>query len=96
MWSKFLILDNALGIPGPSGPVRKLGSSEVSPRDDPTPRQVGLRREFPETWLWNIYIVGYVNPNLWCWFLFVSLDLGNQSFCQFGPPWAFSDHFLFV
>lgn len=60
-------------VPGPMGPNGEPGLQlgAISPGEitrDP-PKQVGLRNEFPETWLWKLYVIGYVefHLNIWWW-----------------------------
>jgi hypothetical protein len=31
-------------------------SMGISNDEKPSPKQIGLRREFPETWLWHLYL----------------------------------------
>lgn len=67
----FMGLPGPRPVPGPMGPNGEPGLQlgAISPGEitrDP-PKQVGLRNEFPETWLWKLYVIGYVEFHLNIW-----------------------------
>lgn len=55
----FLVLDAP--VPGPQGYNPIEGGQGVENVPPSQQNQIGLRKNFPETWLWNIYVIGYVS-----------------------------------